>query len=91
MGSGRKGLETSKPPAGVEVVGRDESVADPAGGRQNVPVGARVVVLINKVEMLGDRGPAREAAERLIREPAIASVVLGAAAGDKPVLEVFTR
>lgn len=66
-------------------------VADPAGGRQNVPVGARVVVLINKVEMLGDRGPAREAAERLIREPAIASVVLGAAAGDKPVLEVFTR
>ena len=66
-------------------------VADPAGGRRNVPAGARVVVLINKVEMLSDREPAREAAERLMREPAIRSVVLGAAAGDKPVLEVFTR
>jgi YqeC protein len=66
-------------------------VADLNGGRRNVPAGARVVVLINKAEMLADREPAREAAERLMREPAIASVVLGAAAGDKPVLEVFTR
>jgi len=66
-------------------------VADPAGGRRNVPAGARVVVLINKAELLGDREPAREVAERLLREPAIAAVVLGAAAGDKPVLEVFTR
>jgi len=66
-------------------------IAHPAGGRRNVPAGARVVVLINKVEILGDREPAREAAERLMREPAIASVVLGAAAGDKPVLEAFTR
>jgi molybdenum cofactor cytidylyltransferase len=66
-------------------------LAHPEGGRKNVPAAARVVVLINKVDTLADRGPARETAERLLREPAIDSVVLGAASGDEPVLEVYAR
>jgi molybdenum cofactor cytidylyltransferase len=66
-------------------------LAHPEGGRKNVPAGARVVVLINKVETLADRGPARETAERLLGEPAIESVVLAAARGAEPVLEVCTR
>jgi probable selenium-dependent hydroxylase accessory protein YqeC len=66
-------------------------LAHAEGGRKNVPAAARVVVLINKVETLADRGPARETAERLLREPAIDSVVLGAASADEPVLAVCTR
>jgi molybdenum cofactor cytidylyltransferase len=66
-------------------------LADPRGGRKGVPAGARVIVLINKVEGLRDRGPARETAERLLRDPAIDSVVLAALRGEDPVLEVCTR
>jgi probable selenium-dependent hydroxylase accessory protein YqeC len=66
-------------------------LAHPEGGRKGVPPGARVVVLINKVERLPDRAPARETAERLLREPAIHSVLLTSVREDKPVLEVYTR
>ena len=40
-------------------------LAHSEGGRKGVPAGARVVALINKVESLADRTPARETAERL--------------------------
>ena len=53
-----------------------------------MPAGARVVVLINKVEELAGPEPARETAERLLREPAIQAVVLAAVRGNEPVLEV---
>ena len=66
-------------------------LAHPQGGRKGVPAGARVVVLINKVEALPDRAPARETAECLLREPAIHSVVLTAVRGAEPVLEVCAR
>ena len=66
-------------------------LAHPEGGRKGVPAGARVVVLINKVEDLPDRKPARETAERLLREPAIQAVVLAAVRGNDPVLEVCSR
>ena len=66
-------------------------LAHPQGGRKGVPPTARVVVLINKVEGLPDRAPAREAAERLLREPAIHSVVLATLRGEDPVLEVCAR
>jgi len=66
-------------------------LADPRGGRKGVPAGARVVVLINKVEGLPDRAPARETAERLLRDPAIDSVVLATLRGEDPVLEVCAR
>lgn len=66
-------------------------LAHPRGGRKDVPAGARVVVLINKVESLPDRTPARETAERLLRDAAIHSVVLANLHGPEPVLEVFAR
>jgi molybdenum cofactor cytidylyltransferase len=66
-------------------------LAHPQGGRKGVPAGARVVVLINKVDSLRDRAPAREAAECLLREPAIHSVVLATVRGEEPVLEVCGR
>ena len=76
-------------PVTPELVAR--VLAHPEGGRKNVPARARVVVLINKVETLADREPARETAARLLREPAIEAVVLAAARADEPVLEVCRR
>ena len=61
------------------------------GGRKGVPPGARVVVMINKVESLPDRAPAHETVERLLREPAIDSVLLTSLHGEEPVLEVCAR
>jgi len=66
-------------------------LAHPQGGLKGVPAGARVVVLINKVESLPDRAPARETAERLLREPAIHSVVLASLRATGAVLEVCAR
>ena len=66
-------------------------LAHPQGGRKGVPAGARIVVLINKVESLPDRAPARETAERLLRDPAIHSVVLATLREEAPVLEVCAR
>jgi probable selenium-dependent hydroxylase accessory protein YqeC len=66
-------------------------LAHPQGGRKGVPAGARVVVLINKVESLPDRSPARETAERLLREPAIHSVVLASLRAEGMALEVCAR
>jgi len=63
----------------------------PEGGRKGVPASARVVVLINKVETLPDRKPARDTAERLLREPAVTAVLLAGLRGDDPVLEVCSR
>jgi molybdenum cofactor cytidylyltransferase len=76
-------------PITPEIVAR--VLAHPAGGRKGVPVGARVVALINKVDGLPDRAPAHETAERLLREPALESVVLAAVRAAQPVLEVMTR
>jgi probable selenium-dependent hydroxylase accessory protein YqeC len=66
-------------------------LAHPEGGRKGVPAGARVIVVINKVESLPDRAPARETAERLLREPAIHSVVLASLRATEAVLEVCAR
>ena len=66
-------------------------LAHPDGGRKGVPPGARVVVLINKVDTLPDRTPARETARCLLSDPAIHAVVLAAVRGPDPVLEVCGR
>ena len=66
-------------------------LAHPRGGRKGVPAGARVVVLINKVEALPDHAAARETAACLLREPAIHSVVLANLRAEDPVLEVCAR
>ena len=58
------------------------------GGLKGVPEGARVVVLINKVDSLHDLGPVRETASRLLAEPAIRAVVLGGARAPDPVFEI---
>ena len=76
-------------PITPEIVAR--VLAHPDGGRKGVPPGARVVVLINKVESLPDRKPAHETAEWLLRDPAIHAVVLAAVRADDPVLEVCVR
>ncbi len=76
-------------PITPEIVAR--VLAHPDGGRKGVPPGARVIVLINKVESLPDRKPADETAERLLRDPAIHAVVLTAVRADNPVLEVCVR
>src|SRR5262245_50232911 len=66
-------------------------LAHPDGGRKSVPAGARVVVLINKVEALPDRQPARDTAERLLCESAVTAVLLAGVRGEDPVLEVCSR
>ena len=76
-------------PITPEVVAR--VLAHPEGGRKAVPPGARVVVLINKVETLPDRKPADETAERLLRDPAIHAVILTGLRRDDPVIEMHTR
>ena len=72
-----------------EVVAR--VLAHPEGGLKGVPHGARVIVAINKVESLPDRKPARETAERLLREPAIHAVVFTSMRAEAPVLEICVR
>ena len=76
-------------PVTPEIVAR--VLAHPDGGRKHVPARARVVALINKVETLADRAPARETAQRLLEEPAIDRVVLTALRAEQPVLEVHSR
>jgi probable selenium-dependent hydroxylase accessory protein YqeC len=76
-------------PITPEIVAR--VLAHAEGGRKGVPVGARVIVLINKVKTLADRTPARETAERLLGEPTIQSVLLTELRGPEPVLEVYRR
>jgi molybdenum cofactor cytidylyltransferase len=76
-------------PITPEIVAR--VVAHPSGGLKGVPPGARVVVLINKVEGEEDRARGRETAQRLLREPAIAAVVLAALRAETPVVEVCAR
>jgi molybdenum cofactor cytidylyltransferase len=66
-------------------------LAHPEGGRKGVPSGARIVVVVNKVENLPDPTPARETAARLLREPAIEAVLLTALRDENPVREVCTR
>lgn len=66
-------------------------LAHPDGGRKGAPAGARVIVLINKVEALPDRAAARDTAECLLREPAIHSVVLANLRANESVLEVCAR
>lgn len=66
-------------------------LAHAEGGRKGVPPGARVVVLINKVEASPDRAAARETAACLLGEPAIHSVVLASLRAEAPALEVCAR
>jgi len=63
----------------------------PDGGRKGVPAGARVSVIINKLDGSSTRAAAEETADRLLQDNAITSVALAALRRDDPVLEVRTR
>lgn len=76
-------------PITPEIVAR--VLAHPQGGLKGVPAGARVVVVINKVDSLADRRPAQETASRLLREPSIQTVVLTAVRAPRAVLDICTR
>jgi molybdenum cofactor cytidylyltransferase len=66
-------------------------LSHPDGGCKGVPPGARVVVLINKVESAAGRVAARETADCLVRAGTIDAVVLAALRGPEGVLEVVGR
>jgi molybdenum cofactor cytidylyltransferase len=66
-------------------------LAHPAGGLKGVPDGARVTVLINKVEDDERLGAARAAARQLLTYERIGAVALGAARSDRPGLETWGR
>ena len=72
-----------------EIVAR--VLADEQGGCKGVPASARVIVMINKVDRLPDRTPARETARLLLKHPSIQSVLLTAFRTDDPVLESYPR
>jgi molybdenum cofactor cytidylyltransferase len=72
-----------------EIVAR--VLAHPDGGCKAVPPGARVIVLINKVDSLPDRTPARETAARLLAESAVRAVVLTELRRDEAVIETCRR
>lgn len=62
-----------------------------AGGLKNVPPGARVVPLINKVESAVELAAARRIAQMVLRHGRIQQVVLGAVQSEQPVREVMRR
>lgn len=66
-------------------------LAHSEGGCKGVPVSARVIALINKMDVLRDPAPAHETAARLLREPTIHAVVLANLRAAEPVVEVSTR
>jgi len=76
-------------PVTPELVAR--VLTHPEGGRKGVPPGARLAVLINKMDAVTDPSPARGLAELLLREPAVHAVVLAAVRGPDPVLELRRR
>jgi molybdenum cofactor cytidylyltransferase len=63
-------------------------LAHPEGGRKGVPVGARFVALINKVER-GSDPAVRAIAERLRGEKAVHRVILADVRRDDPVRDVY--
>jgi molybdenum cofactor cytidylyltransferase len=76
-------------PVTPEIVAR--VLASPLGGLKNLPDGARVIPLINKIEDPAALEAARETAQRLLSYPRIHSVVLGALRMEPPVREAHGR
>lgn len=66
-------------------------VTHPQGGLKNVPLAARVIPAINKVENEAQLQAARDAARAMLREPRIQQVVITAVERPQPVVEVQKR
>jgi len=64
-------------------------LADERGGRQFVPVTARVVALLNKVDKVGQQEVARQVARLLLEQPALDGVVLAATLAEDPAIEMW--
>jgi molybdenum cofactor cytidylyltransferase len=66
-------------------------ITHPQGGRKGVPVGARIIPFINKVETESQLSTARQGARQVLNEPEIERVVIGAVRSGRPVVEVQRR
>ena len=80
-------LDLPKDAADDHVLTEDDIAAlatHPRGGLKEVPQGARVVVMINKVESEEQQQQAMRIAERIICEPRIDRVIIGALEGARP-------
>jgi molybdenum cofactor cytidylyltransferase len=66
-------------------------IGHPQGGLKGVPVGARVVPFINKVETGAQLQAARQIARQLLQSSRIERVVIGAVQTEQPVREVQQR
>lgn len=67
-------------------------IAHPMGGRKDVPTGARVIALINKVESEAQLLSAQNIARLLIGEAEIDGVAIGAVGrGGDPIVQTFYR
>ena len=66
-------------------------LGDERGGRQFAPAGARVVVLLNKVDTTAHQEVARQVARLLLQQPALDGVVLAATGAGDPAREVWGR
>ncbi len=66
-------------------------LAHPQGGRKNVPPGARVIPLINKVETAAQATRASEMAACLLSAPGCEAVMIGAVQAANPVSRVLGR
>jgi molybdenum cofactor cytidylyltransferase len=78
----------------AEHVHRPELVSALSGAPPGTPITPEIVARVLAHPQGGRKGVpigARETAERLLREPAIRSVLLTTLRGDKPVLEVYER
>jgi molybdenum cofactor cytidylyltransferase len=64
-------------------------LAHPLGGRKNVPPGARLVVLLNKIESPERASAAQRLAAQLLDAGGFTRVVISAAAAEQPVRAVF--
>jgi molybdenum cofactor cytidylyltransferase len=72
-----------------EIVAR--VLAHPQGGLKNVPDGARVCVLLNKVESPEALAAAREIAARVLEQASIESILIGSTRRDSPITGVHGR
>jgi molybdenum cofactor cytidylyltransferase len=66
-------------------------VAHPDGGAKGVPSAARLIPFLNKAENAGTLAAAREIARLLLRSARVDTVLIGAAASEDPVREVWSR
>lgn len=66
-------------------------LAHPQAGAKGVPVGARLVPFLNKVEDEAALQTARRVARLLLAHPHVESVIIGAAEAADPVVEVWGR